>query len=48
MGGRFGTMEARTAGTKCGHIASTWPGTMTMTYSRAALISTPGKLGDVK
>jgi hypothetical protein len=48
MGSRFGTMEARTAGAKCGHIASTWPGTMTMTYRRAALISTPGKLGDVK
>ncbi len=38
MGGRFGTMEARTAtaGAKFVHIESTWPGTMTMTYRRAA------------
>ena len=48
MGGRFGAMGACTVGAKCVHIALEWPGTMTMTYLRAALISMPGRLGNVK
>jgi hypothetical protein len=47
MGGRFGTMGACTVGAKCVHIAL-GPGTMMMTYLFAALISMPGRLGNVK
>jgi hypothetical protein len=48
MGGRFGAMGACTVGAKCVNIALGWPGTMTMTYLRAALISMLGRLGNVK